>query len=83
MEWLIACVVVQGLAAAMMMSSSNAIIVSAVPASGRGRALAFNAVAVALASCAGPALGGLIASSSLGWQGVYSVNLPLGLAVRR
>lgn len=81
MEWLIACVVVQGLAAAMMMSSSNAIIVSAVPASGRGRALAFNAVAVALASCAGPALGGLIASSSLGWQGVYLVNLPLGLAV--
>ena len=75
---LIGFVVFQGLSAAMMMSSSTAIIVGAVPASSRGKALGTTSVAVALATCAGPSLGGLIAAS-FGWKAVYFANLPLGL----
>jgi EmrB/QacA subfamily drug resistance transporter len=75
---LIASIVFQGLSAAMMMASANAIIVGSVPASSRGKALGTTSVAVALATCAGPSLGGLLAAS-FGWKSVYLANLPLGL----
>jgi EmrB/QacA subfamily drug resistance transporter len=74
---LIFCRVLQGLCASLMMSSSNAIIVDAVPPSKRGKALGFTAVAVALAACAGPSLGGLLAAS-FGWRAIFLVNVPIG-----
>jgi EmrB/QacA subfamily drug resistance transporter len=74
---LIVAVVMQGLSAAMMLSSSNAIIVGAVPASSRGKALGATSIAVALATCAGPSLGGLLATS-FGWKAVYLAGLPIG-----
>ena len=75
---LIACVTAQGLGAAMLMSTSTAVLVSAVPPERRGRSLGVLSIAIALATCAGPSLGGLIATR-FGWRGVYLANLPLGL----
>jgi EmrB/QacA subfamily drug resistance transporter len=77
-EVLISCVTIQGLGAAMLMSTSNAVLVAAVPPERRGRALGALSIAIALATCAGPSLGGLIATR-FGWKGVYLANLPLGL----
>jgi EmrB/QacA subfamily drug resistance transporter len=69
--------ILQGLCASLMMSSSNAIIVGAVPPAKRGKALGFTAVAVALAACAGPSLGGLLAAT-FGWRAIFLVNAPVG-----
>ena len=70
--------ILQGLSASFMMASANALIVGAVSPSRRGRALGMTAVAVALASCAGPALGGLLATA-YGWKSIFLVNLPIGI----
>jgi len=76
-ELLIVARILQGLGASLMMATANAIIVDAVPSSRRGRALGMTAVAVALAACAGPALGGLLATA-WGWKSIFIVNLPIG-----
>ncbi len=77
-ESLIVARILQGLSASLMMASANALIVSAVAPARRGRALGMTAVAVALASCAGPALGGLLATA-FGWKSIFLVNLPIGV----
>lgn len=77
-EALIVARVLQGLSASLMMASANAIIVGAVSPSRRGRALGMTAVAVALASCAGPSLGGLLATA-YGWKSIFLVNVPIGI----
>jgi EmrB/QacA subfamily drug resistance transporter len=74
---LVVCVVLQGFAAALMMSCANAIVIASVAPSNRGKALGMTAIAVALATCAGPALGGLLAAS-FGWKAIYLVNVPIG-----
>ena len=84
---LIFCRFLQGLCASVMMSCANAIVLGAVSADNRGKALGTTAMAVALAACAGPALGGLLAMK-LGWKSIFLVNLPIGivgtiLAVRK
>ena len=71
--------ILQGLSASLMMSSASALILEAVPASRRGRSLGITAMAIALASCAGPALGGLLATA-FGWKSIFLVNLPVGAA---
>lgn len=76
---LIACRVFQAMGAAMMFSTSSAIIVSAVAPERRGRAFSVIAVAVAVACCAGPVLGGLLAGW-LGWQSIFFINIPFGVA---
>ena len=70
--------VLQGVSASLMMSSANALILGAVPAERRGRSLGMMAMAIALASCAGPALGGLLATT-FGWKSIFLVNLPVGI----
>ena len=77
-EGLIAARILQGLSASLMMASANALILGAVSANRRGRALGMTAVAVALASCAGPAVGGLLATA-YGWKSIFLVNLPIGV----
>jgi EmrB/QacA subfamily drug resistance transporter len=76
---LIACRVVQAIGAAMMFSTNSAIIVNNVPPERRGRAFSVIAVAVAVACCAGPVLGGLLAGL-FGWQSVFFINIPFGIA---
>jgi DHA2 family multidrug resistance protein-like MFS transporter len=45
-----------------------------------GAAISWNALAVALASAAGPALGSAILST-MSWQWLFAINLPLGMLV--
>jgi len=70
--------IIQALSAAMMTSTSSAIITSAVPPERRGKALSFTAIAVAIAAVVGPTLGGLLAST-FGWQSIFLINIPIGI----
>ena len=70
--------VVQGIGAAIM-SPQVLVIVSAIfPADRRGAALGIMGGVTALASVAGPTLGGLIVSY-LDWRWIFFVNLPIGI----
>jgi EmrB/QacA subfamily drug resistance transporter len=75
---LIAARAIQGLGAALILAPSLALIVDAFPLSQRGQALGMNALIVSLGVTAGPTLGGLI-TETLGWRGIFFVNVPLGL----
>jgi EmrB/QacA subfamily drug resistance transporter len=75
---LIACRVIQGLGAALLMALSAAIITEAFPARQRGRALGVTGLAVSLGIITGPTLGGLLLGS-LSWHWIFFVNLPLGI----
>jgi EmrB/QacA subfamily drug resistance transporter len=70
--------ILEALSAAMMASTSSAIITNAVPSANRGKALSFTAIAVAVATCAGPTLGGLLASA-YGWSSIFFINIPIGI----
>lgn len=70
--------VVEAMNAAMMMSSSSAIITNAVSSANRGKALSLTAVAVAVAACAGPSLGGIM-TTYFGWNSIFFINLPIGV----
>lgn len=77
--WLIAFRAVQAVGAGMMMAASPAIITEVFPSSERGRALGFNAVAVAVGLSLGPVLGGLLVEH-FGWRSIFYINLPIGIA---
>jgi EmrB/QacA subfamily drug resistance transporter len=70
---------VQGLGAAMLMSSSPAIITNAFPARERGRAIGTNGAAVAVGLSLGPVLGGAIVTW---WNGrwIFLINVPISVA---
>lgn len=69
---------VQGVAAAVLMPSSMALIRQAFPEPvARGRAVAVWAMGGAVASSAGPVLGGAL--NLLDWRWVFFVNLPVGV----
>jgi EmrB/QacA subfamily drug resistance transporter len=70
--------VVQGVGAAMLLSSAPAIIVHTFPASQRGRAIGFNGAAVALGLTAGPVVGGLIVTYS-DWRWIFLINVPISI----
>jgi EmrB/QacA subfamily drug resistance transporter len=72
--------VVQGLGAAMVFSTSAALVSSAFPSAERGRALGWNIAAVYTGLSAGPFLGGIL-TEQLGWRSLFLVNAPLGLLV--
>ncbi|MFT8888214.1 MAG: MFS transporter [Ethanoligenens sp.] len=78
--WLLAARTIQALGAAATMSNSQGIISRTFPKEERGRALGINGAFVALGTLAGPALGGLIISIA-GWQYMFWLNVPIGLAV--
>jgi EmrB/QacA subfamily drug resistance transporter len=68
---------VQGSAAAVMMPSSMALLREAYPEPGpRARALAVWAMGGAVASSAGPVLGGLL--DTIDWRLIFAVNVPAG-----
>jgi EmrB/QacA subfamily drug resistance transporter len=68
----------QGLAAAMMISVSMALVRKSFPTHMLGRALGIYAVAIAAGLALGPAIGGIL-SGFLGWRSIFLVNLPVGI----
>lgn len=70
---------VQGAAAAVMLPSSLALVRQAFPeAAERARAIALWTVGGAVSTAAGPVVGGAL-TSSLGWQAIFFLNIPVGL----
>ena len=71
---------VQGLSAALIGSTSPAIVTDIFPSSERGRVLGVNTMAVYTGLSVGPPLGGFIVQS-LGWRWIFLINLPIGVFV--
>jgi EmrB/QacA subfamily drug resistance transporter len=74
---LVAFRVVQAVGAAMLMPSSLALLMAAVPASRRAVAVSTWSAAGAMAAALGPPVGGLLVE--LSWRWIFFVNMPLGL----
>ena len=70
----------QGLGGAAVMSVNAALLRFTYPASLLGIALGWNAMAVALSSASGPAIGSLILSFAQ-WQWLFALNIPIGIGV--
>ncbi|WP_269847253.1 MFS transporter [Paenibacillus sonchi] len=75
---LIASRVIQAIGASMTMANSQGIVTDIFPATERGKALGLIGTFVSLGSIAGPSLGGIIVST-LGWEYIFWVNVPIGL----
>ena len=75
---LIAARVVQGVGAAILSPQALVIVAAIFPAQRRGAALGIMAAVTALASVAGPTVGGLIVTY-LDWRWIFFVNLPIGV----
>lgn len=69
--------VVQAVGAAMLMPSSLALLLAAVPASRRAIAVSTWSAVGAMAAALGPPVGGLLVE--LSWRWIFFVNVPLGL----
>lgn len=67
---------VQGIASAMLMPNSLALIGAAFAGEARGRAIGSWAAAGAVAGAIGPVLGGWLVES-VGWRSIFLINLPL------
>jgi EmrB/QacA subfamily drug resistance transporter len=76
---LIASRVIQAVGAGMLMSMGPAIVTDITPPAERGRALGVTAVSVSVALAAGPVLGGIL-TTNFGWQSIFYINLPVGIA---
>lgn len=72
--------IVQGIGAAFIMATSTAIITAAFPPQERGKALGINAMSVYIGLTLGPPLGAFL-TGTLGWQSIFWVNIPIGIAV--
>lgn len=80
LPWLVAARFVQGLGGAAVMALGVALLRQLVPPGSLGAAIGWNALAVALASAAGPSIGALIVSGP-GWPWLFALNLPVGAGV--
>ena len=78
--WLIATRVIQGSGGAMLGSTSLAILSSAYGPGERGKALGINAASLYSGLSLGPVVGGLL-TQSLGWRGVFLVQIPLAMVL--
>jgi EmrB/QacA subfamily drug resistance transporter len=78
-EWLIAARIAQGVAAAILVPSSLALIGATYPREERGAAIGFWAAASALTTAGGPILGGWL-TEQFGWQAVFWINPPFATA---
>lgn len=76
---LIAARLVQGVAAALLMPSSLAIIGAAYTGDARGPAIGTWAAAGALTTALGPVLGGWLVDT-IGWRAIFFINLPVAAA---
>lgn len=80
LPWLVAARFVQGLGGAAVMALGVALLRVVVPHQQLGAAIGWNALAVALSSAAGPAVGAAVLSAT-SWHWLFAVNLPLGVLV--
>jgi DHA2 family multidrug resistance protein-like MFS transporter len=80
LPWLVAARFLQGLGGAAVMALGVALLRAVVPDRRLGAAIGWNALAVALSSAAGPAIGAAILSGA-SWPWLFAVNLPLGVLV--
>jgi EmrB/QacA subfamily drug resistance transporter len=76
---LVAARVLQAIGAALLSANSVAIVVAAAGPERRGRAIGIQAAAQAVGLCAGPVIGGILLNA-LGWQWVFWINVPFGIA---
>ncbi|HEX6957282.1 MAG TPA: MFS transporter [Ferrovibrio sp.] len=74
--WLIAARLAQGIAAALLVPASLAIIGIAYTGEARGRAIGTWAAAAALTTASGPLLGGWLVDA-VGWRSIFFINLPI------
>jgi EmrB/QacA subfamily drug resistance transporter len=77
--WLIAARLVQGIAAALLVPASLAIISAAYHGEARGRAIGTWAAAAALTMALGPPLGGWLVDTT-GWRSIFFINVPIEIA---
>lgn len=78
LPFLIASRIIQAMGASMTMANSQGIVTDIFPSTERGKALGLIGTFVSLGSIAGPSLGGIIVST-LGWEYIFWVNVPIGL----
>jgi EmrB/QacA subfamily drug resistance transporter len=71
--------VLQAVGGGMLLSVGPGIITEAFPPGELGQALGWNGVVVALGLALGPTLGGLL-TGTLGWEWIFFVNVPVGIA---
>lgn len=76
LEWLIAARAVQGLAAALVLPNSLAILGGTFQGAARSRAVGLWAASASAAAAIGPVLGGWLIDT-VGWRAIFLVNLPL------
>lgn len=76
LSWLVAGRVLQGLAAAMLMPNSLAILGASFAGEARGRAVGTWAAVGAAAGAVGPLLGGWLIDA-VGWRAIFYINLPI------
>jgi len=75
---LIAARALQGLAAAIMMALTLALVGDAVPREKSGSAMGLLGTMSAIGTALGPSLGGVLIAS-FGWPSIFLINVPLGL----
>jgi EmrB/QacA subfamily drug resistance transporter len=76
LEWLIAARAVQGLAAALVLPNSLAILGGTFEGAARSRAVGLWAASASAAAAIGPVLGGWLIDT-VGWRMIFLINLPL------
>jgi EmrB/QacA subfamily drug resistance transporter len=70
----------QGVGAAMIFSTSTALITSVFPPGERGKAMGMSVTAVYLGLTLGPVFGGIL-TQNLGWRSIFLLNLPVGIFI--
>jgi MFS family permease len=79
LAWLIAARAAQGLAAALMLPNSLAVLGASFEGPARSRAVGIWAAAASIAAAVGPVLGGWLIDT-VGWRAIFLINLPLAAA---
>lgn len=79
--WMVGARALQGVAAALMVPGSMAMIGRAFPREERGRAYGFWTAAATATTASGPLLGGLLLGleADWAWRLIFAINLPIGL----
>jgi EmrB/QacA subfamily drug resistance transporter len=77
---LVAARAIQGVGGSLLTPLTLTLLIAAVPASKRGRALGAWGGIASVAAALGPVVGGFLAGS-VGWQAIFWLNVPIGLVL--